>query len=246
MRKILVMGAGSAIAEATARSFAQRGDALFLVGRKPEVLESMLADLRVRGAKTVGMHAMDANDFSGHEAMLNAAESALGGLDTVLIAHGTLSDQKACESSVDHTLRELNTNGISVVALLTRVAARFEQRRAGTIVVISSVAGDRGRQSNYVYGSAKALVTAFTSGLRQRLFPLGISVITIKPGFVDTPMTAAFPKGALWAKPQQIADGIVSAVDRGSATVLYLPKFWRLIMLIIRSIPESVFRKLKL
>jgi decaprenylphospho-beta-D-erythro-pentofuranosid-2-ulose 2-reductase len=246
MRNILVMGAGSAIAEATARSFAQRGDALFLVGRKPEVLESMLADLRVRGAKTVGMHAMDANDFSGHEAMLNAAESALGGLDTVLIAHGTLSDQKACESSVDHTLRELNTNGISVVALLTRVAARFEQRRAGTIVVISSVAGDRGRQSNYVYGSAKALVTAFTSGLRQRLFPLGISVITIKPGFVDTPMTAAFPKGALWAKPQQIADGIVSAVDRGSATVLYLPKFWRLIMLIIRSIPESVFRKLKL
>ena len=246
MKKILVMGAGSAIAEAAARVFAQRGDALFLVGRKADVLESLCADLRVRGAKAVGMHVMDANDFGGHEAMLNVAESSLGGLDTVVIAHGTLSDQKACEASVGETLRELNTNGVSVVALLTQVAARFEQRKAGTIVVISSVAGDRGRQSNYVYGSAKALVTAFTSGLRQRLYPLGVSVITIKPGFVDTPMTAAFPKGALWAKPQQIASGIVSAVDRGSATVLYLPSFWRLIMFIIRSIPESIFRRLKL
>jgi decaprenylphospho-beta-D-erythro-pentofuranosid-2-ulose 2-reductase len=246
MKKILVMGAGSAIAEATARVFAQRGDALFLVGRKADVLESMCADLRVRGAKAVGMHVMDANDFPGHEAMLNVAESSLGGLDVVLIAHGTLSDQKACEASVERTLHELNTNGVSVVALLTRVAARLEQRRAGTIVVISSVAGDRGRQSNYVYGSAKALVTAFTSGLRQRLYPLGISVVTIKPGFVDTPMTAAFPKGALWAKPQQIAAGIVSSVDRGSATVLYLPWFWRMIMLIIRTIPEPLFRRLKL
>jgi decaprenylphospho-beta-D-erythro-pentofuranosid-2-ulose 2-reductase len=246
MKKILVMGAGSAIAEATARVFAQRGDALFLVGRTADVLESMCADLRVRGAKAVGMHVMDANDFPGHEAMLNVAESSLGGLDVVLIAHGTLSDQKACEASVERTLHELNTNGVSVVALLTRVAARFEQRRAGTIVVISSVAGDRGRQSNYVYGSAKALVTTFTSGLRQRLYPLGISVVTIKPGFVDTPMTAAFPKGALWAKPQQIAAGIVSSIDRGSATVLYLPWFWRMIMLIIRSLPETIFLRLKL
>jgi short-subunit dehydrogenase len=226
--------------------FAQRGDALFLVGRKADVLESICADLRVRGAKTVGMHVMDANEFGDHEAMLNVAESSLGGLDAVLVAHGTLGDQKACEASVERTLQELNTNGVSVVALLTRVAARFEQRRAGMIVVISSVAGDRGRQSNYVYGSAKALVTAFTSGLRQRLYPLGVAVITIKPGFVDTPMTAAFPKGPLWAKPQRIAAGIVSAIDRGSATVLYLPSFWRLIMLIIRSIPETVFRRLKL
>jgi decaprenylphospho-beta-D-erythro-pentofuranosid-2-ulose 2-reductase len=246
MKKILVIGAGSAIAEATARVFAQRGDALFLVGRKADVLESMCADLRVRGAKAVGMHVMDANAFGDHEAMLNVAESSLGGLDAVLVAHGTLSDQKACEASTALTLQELNTNGVSVVMLLTRIATRFEQRRAGTIVVISSVAGDRGRQSNYVYGSAKALVTAFTSGLRQRLYPLGVAVITIKPGFVDTPMTAAFPKGALWAKPQHIATGIVSAVDRGSATVLYLPSFWRLIMLIIRCIPETVFRRLKL
>jgi decaprenylphospho-beta-D-erythro-pentofuranosid-2-ulose 2-reductase len=245
MKKILVIGAASAIAEATARLFAQRGAALFLVGRNAAALESIAADLRVRGATHVATHVMDVNDFDQHEAMLAAAAASLGDVDVVLIAHGTLSDQKGCESSVALTLRELSTNGISVVALLTRIATIFEQRRSGTIVVISSVAGDRGRQSNYVYGSAKALVTAFTSGLRQRLYPAGVRVITIKPGFVDTPMTAAFPKGALWAKPASIAKGIVDAVDAG-ATVRYLPGFWRLIMLIIRSIPESVFQRLKL
>jgi decaprenylphospho-beta-D-erythro-pentofuranosid-2-ulose 2-reductase len=246
MKKILVIGAGSAIAESTARQFAARGDGLFLVGRKADVLSSMCDDLKVRGAGAVGMHAMDANDFSGHEAMLKNAETALGGLDVVLIAYGTLSDQKKCESSVELTVHELTTNAISVAAILTRVASSFEARKAGTIVVISSVAGDRGRQSNYVYGSAKAMITAFTSGLRQRLYPSGVSVITIKPGFVDTPMTAAFPKGALWAKPEKIAAGIVGAVDRSSGAVLYLPSFWRLIMFIIRSIPESIFRRLQL
>jgi short-subunit dehydrogenase len=245
MKKILVIGAGSAIAEATARLFAQRGDALFLVGRRADVLDSICTDLKVRGAGAAGLHTLDANDFGAHEAMLQAAEQSLGGLDVVLIAYGTLSDQKGCESSVELTVHELTTNGVSVAALLTRVATRFEARKAGTIVVISSVAGDRGRQSNYVYGSAKALVSAFASGLRQRLYKSGVAVITIKPGFVDTPMTAAFPKGFLWARPQAIAAGIVRAVDR-SDTVRYLPGFWRWIMLIIRSIPESVFRRLKL
>ena len=245
MKKILIIGAASAIAEATARAFAQRGDSLFLVGRKAAVLESMCADLKVRGATAVGLHALDVNDFGAHEAMLEDAEHSLGGLDVVLIAHGTLSDQHKCQASVELTLQELNTNALSVVALLTRIANRLEARKAGTIVVISSVAGDRGRQSNYIYGSAKALVTAFTSGLRQRLYPSGVAVVTIKPGFVDTPMTAAFPKGPLWAKPQTIAAGIIRAVDR-SETVVYLPFFWRLIMFIIRSVPEGVFRRLKL
>ena len=111
--------------------------------------------------------------------------------------------------------------------------------------MISSVAGDRGRQSNYVYGSAKALVSAFMSGLRQRLHRSGVAVITIKPGFVDTPMTAAFQKGALWAKPDQIARGIVKALDRGR-DVVYLPAFWRPIMLIVRSVPETIFKRLAL
>jgi len=245
MKKILIVGANSAIAVATARIFAARGDALFLVGRNAAALEAAAQDLRVRGAKEVGTEVMDANDYNAHEPMLTHAEQRLGGLDTVLMAHGTLGDQKACESSVEMTLRELSTNGISVVALLTVIAARFEARRAGTIAVISSVAGDRGRQSNYVYGSAKALVSAFTSGLRQRLYRSGVAVVTIKPGFVDTPMTAAFPKGPLWARPEQVAAGIVRGIDR-SAAVVYLPGFWWLIMFIIRSVPETIFRRLKL
>lgn len=245
MRKILIIGAGSAIAQAVSRIFAARGDALCLVGRNPAALEAIAADLRVRGAAAVHVAIMDVNDFAAHEPLLAKAEQDLGGLDTVLIAHGTLPDQSACEQSTELLLRELTTNGVSVAALAARIGSRFEQRRAGTIAVISSVAGDRGRQSNYVYGSAKALVTAFLSGLRQRLHKSGVAVITIKPGFVDTPMTAAFPKGALWAKPQQVALGIVKAIDR-SAAVVYLPAFWRPVMFMIRAIPETLFLRLKL
>jgi decaprenylphospho-beta-D-erythro-pentofuranosid-2-ulose 2-reductase len=245
VRKILIVGASSAIAEATARIFAERADSLYLVARKQDLLSSIAADLQVRGAGKVGMEVMDANDVAAHEPMLRRATEALGGLDTVLIAYGTLSDQKACEESVDLTLRELTNNGVSTVAMLTAIAAMFERQKAGTIAVISSVAGDRGRQSNYVYGSAKALVSTFLSGLRQRLSKSGVAVVTIKPGFVDTPMTAAIPKGPLWAKPQQVAAGIVKAIDRSSA-VVYLPGFWWAIMLIIRCIPERIFQRLKL
>lgn len=245
MRKVVIIGATSAIAEATARILAARGDALYLVARNPPRLSAIAADLLVRGSSRVSSEVLDANEVAGHEAMLGRAEAFLEGYDTVLIAHGTLSDQKACEASVDLTLREINTNGLSVVALLTRVADRFAQQRAGTIAVISSVAGDRGRGSNYVYGSAKALVTAFLSGLRHRLAKAGVNVVTIKPGLVDTPMTASFPKGPLWARPEAVAQGIVKAIDRRSNTV-YLPGFWRLIMLIIRSIPERVFLRTSL
>jgi decaprenylphospho-beta-D-erythro-pentofuranosid-2-ulose 2-reductase len=245
LRRVLIVGAASAIAEATARIFAARGDALYLVGRKAQVLEAMAMDLKVRGAAQVGTQVLDANDFAGHEPMLDRAEALLDGLDTVLVAYGTLSDQQGCEGSADLTVRELTNNAVSVAALLTPLAARFEAQRKGTIAVISSVAGDRGRQSNYVYGSAKSLVSTFTAGMRQRLAKSGVAVITIKPGFVDTPMTASFRKGALWAKPQQVAAGIVRAIDRG-AHVVYLPRFWGLVMLIIRSIPEGVFVRLKL
>lgn len=245
MRKVVIVGATSAIAEAVARLFAKRGDALYLVARRAEALESIAADLRVRGAGRVATETLDANELQAHAPMLARADAALEGVDTVLIAHGTLSDQKACERSAELTVHELSTNGISTVALLTHVAQLFESRRSGSIAVISSVAGDRGRQSNYVYGSAKALVSTFLSGLRQRLSKSGIAVITIKPGFVDTPMTAAFPKGPLWAKPEKVAAQIVRAIDSGTS-VAYVPGFWRLIMFIIRAIPESIFRRLNL
>ena len=245
MQKILIIGATSAIAEATARLWATRGDALFLVGRRTSQLNTIADDLRIRGAASVGCFTMDACDTSAHAAMLEAAEMALGGLDVALIAHGSLPDQKACEASVELTLKEIETNALSVIALAARLAEGFEKQGSGTLAVISSVAGDRGRQSNYVYGAAKGMVSLFMQGLRNRLAKKGVQVLTIKPGFVDTPMTAAFPKGALWAKPDAIARGIVRAIDR-NADEVYLPGFWRMIMFIVRHIPERVFKKLSL
>ena len=244
MSRTLIIGATSAIAEATERLLAARGDALYLVGRNETMLAAIAADLVVRGCPRIATESLDANDLAAHEAMLERAEGFLGGIDIALLAYGTLPDQGRCERSVELTVRELHTNAISVVALLTRLANRME-RRAGIIAVISSVAGDRGRGSNYVYGSAKALVTAFLSGLRQRLRVCGVAVVTIKPGFVDTPMTAAFRKGVLWAKPERIGRGIVRALERKRSTV-YLPWFWRPIMFVVRALPEGVFMRLPL
>lgn len=242
MKKILIIGATSAIAEHCARLWAARGDALFLVARNQERLNTIATDLGVRGAGIVSTYQLDLNEITGQPAMLDAAEAAMGGLDTILIAHGTLPNQKACEQSVDETLAEIQTNALSTIALLTLIANRFEAKRNGTIAVISSVAGDRGRASNYVYGSAKAMVTAFTSGLRQRLHKSNVAVVTIKPGFVDTPMTAEFKKGLLWAQPATVATKIVKAMDQGKDEV-YVPAFWWGIMAVIKAIPTTVFKR---
>ncbi|MGO1072243.1 SDR family oxidoreductase [Lysobacter sp. CA199] len=243
MHRVLIIGATSAIAEATARVYAARGAALFLVGRDAERLAAIAADLGVRGAAKTGVHALDVNAYEKHQAMLEAAWSEFGEIDLVVIAHGTLPDQSACEASVELALREFSTNGLSTIALATAIAPRL--KRGATLAVISSVAGDRGRASNYLYGSAKAAVSTFLSGLRQRHNADGVNVLTIKPGFVDTPMTQSFKKGALWAKPDGIARGIAAAVDKRRA-VAYLPWFWWGIMQVIKNIPEFVFRRIKL
>jgi len=245
MRKILIVGVTSAIAEATARIWAQRGDQLFLVARNKERLEAIADDLRVRGCPKVETYCMDANDFEAHVPMLDAADRALNGLDTVLIAHGTLSVQAVCQQSVELTMQEIRTNALSFIALLTHIANRFEQQQKGTIAVISSVAGDRGRQSNYIYGSAKAMVTTFTSGLRQRLLKSGVHVVTIKPGFVDTPMTKEFKKGILWASPDKISYQIHMAIEN-RRNITYTPKYWWLIMCVIKAIPENLFKRVRL
>jgi decaprenylphospho-beta-D-erythro-pentofuranosid-2-ulose 2-reductase len=245
MQRILIVGATSAIAEATARLFAARGDALFLAGRDDARLQAIAADLSVRGAKLAETEVFDARAYDRAAVLLRTATERLSGLDAALIAHGTLSDQSACQQSIDRLREEFDINALSVMALCTELANQFEAQGHGVIAVISSVAGDRGRQSNYVYGTAKAAVTAFTSGLRQRLYPKGVRVVTIKPGFVSTPMTAAFKKGALWASPASVATDIVRAMDAGKA-VIYTPGFWRPIMWIIRSVPETIFRRLKL
>lgn len=245
MRKILIVGATSAIAEAFARRVAARGDALVLAGRQVERLEAIAADLRSRGAAQVAVAVFDASHNHTVPALLDEAQAALQGLDTLVVAHGTLPNQTACAASIELTLAEFQTNALSVIALCTEAANLFEAQGRGTIAVISSVAGDRGRQSNYVYGAAKGAVSLFLQGLRNRLARKGVQVLTIKPGFVDTPMTAAFKKGPLWATADQVAAGIVAAIDSGR-DVAYLPWFWCYIMLIIRHIPERIFKRLSL
>ncbi len=245
MRKVLIIGAASAIAQAAARQFAEAGDALFLVARDQNKLNVIAADLRVRGASSVGSFALDVLDYEQHQSTLEAAIAVMEGLDVALLAHGTLPDQPLCEAEFSEAKREFEVNALRSISLLTYIANYFEQEKSGTIVAISSVAGDRGRQSNYLYGAAKGALSIFLQGLRNRLYKSGVAVITIKPGFVDTPMTAAFTKGALWVKPETIADSIVRAIDKKS-DVVYAPWFWRIIMLVIKLIPEPVFKRLSL
>jgi decaprenylphospho-beta-D-erythro-pentofuranosid-2-ulose 2-reductase len=243
--RILIIGATSAIAEATARLWAQERAHLYLLGRNPAKLQIIAGDLATRGAH-VDSVVLDANDLSAHPAALDAAFAALGRIDAVLIAHGDLPEQKQCESSTALTLNALQTNAISTVSLLTEIANRMQAQGSGVIAVIGSVAGDRGRKSNYVYGSCKALVATFMEGLAGRLRPSGIAVITIKPGFVDTPMTAHLKKGFLWARPERIAGLIHSRVARARSGSFYAPGFWGLIMLIIRSLPSQLLYRLNI
>lgn len=244
---ILVLGATSAIAQATARLWARQGHALFLLGRDTGRLSLIAADLRVRGAVSVGQARFDAGALTDHARMLDEAVAALGGtVDVALVAHGSLPDQQACERDPALALQALEVNALSVISLLTLLANRMEAQGRGSLVVIGSVAGDRGRQSNYVYGTAKAAVATFLQGLRNRLHGRGVHVLTVKPGFVDTPMTAHLPKGGpLWATPERVAAGILAALRR-RADVVYLPWFWAGIMLVIRLVPERVFKKLRL
>ena len=166
-------------------------------------------------------------------------------MDAVLIAHGTLPEQRACEADWQLAREALLVNGLSPVLLAQQVAAKMAAQQGGVLAVISSVAGDRGRQSNYIYGAAKGGLSVFLQGLRNRYFAQGVKVLTVKPGFVDTPMTAAFAKGPLWASADGVAGDILAAMARGR-DVLYTPWFWRAIMWIIRSIPERVFKRLSL
>ena len=242
---VLIIGATSAIAEAMARRYAKRSANLYLLARNEDRLATIADDLTVRGAASVIVAPFDAAEIDSHEKLLDVAFAALGPVDLVLIAFGTLPDQTRCEEEPLLALTELHTNAMSTVSLLLLLANRLEAERRGTIAVITSVAGDRGRRSNYVYGSAKAMVSTFLDGLRIRLAASGVHVIDIRPGFVDTPMTAELAKGLLWAKPAAVADRAIKAID-GSKNVVYTPAFWRPMMAVIRSIPNPVFKRLPL
>jgi hypothetical protein len=245
MRRVLLVGATSAIVEAVGRHFASDGDSIYLLGRSHQRTEQVANDYRLRGANSVHTESFDALDYEQHAPLIERAIDTLGGLDVALIGYGTLPDQAAAEASFDVARLALETNAVSVISLMTHLANRFEEQESGALAVISSVAGDRGRRSNYIYGTAKGAVSLYAEGLRARLADKHVSVLTIKPGFVDTPMTAAFDKGPLWSTPEKVALSIYKAILRGSNEI-YTPWFWRWIMAVIRAIPESIFKRLPL
>jgi NADP-dependent 3-hydroxy acid dehydrogenase YdfG len=243
--KVMVFGATSSIAYETLKYFASDGASLYLCGRDEEELKRISDDLTVRGAKEARYASFDALNEASITSAINNCLETYPDLDCLFIAYGILPDQKLCEMDADELKKALDINFTSAAGILIRMATHFEKQGRGTIAVISSVAGDRGRQSNYVYGSAKGALTVFAAGLRQRLSKSGVNVVTIKPGFVDTPMTRDFKKGLLFVGPDVVGRAIYDAILKGKG-IVYLPWFWRWIMLIIKSIPEMIFKKISL
>jgi decaprenylphospho-beta-D-erythro-pentofuranosid-2-ulose 2-reductase len=244
-KKILVLGATSGIAEATCRIWAAQGASLFLVARNPDKLAVVAADLKTRGAAYVDTAVADLDDTPTHAALLTHAINSLGGMDVAYLAHGILGDQAAAEKDFEVAAQILHTNFVSVVSLLTWLANYCVQRHSGVLAVISSVAGDRGRKSNYLYGSSKAGLTAFLDGLRNRVDREGVTVLNIKPGPVKTAMTVGMKNSEKFADVDKVAQSIVAAID-AKKDVLYVPFQWAPIMFVIRHIPERIFKKLNL
>jgi decaprenylphospho-beta-D-erythro-pentofuranosid-2-ulose 2-reductase len=244
-RKILVLGATSGIAEATCRIWASQGASLFLVARNAEKLAAVAADLKTRGASYVDTAVADLDDTDQHSSLLAHAVNSLTGMDIAYLAHGVLGDQIEAERDFNTAAQILHTNFMAPVSLLTWLANFCVQRHAGTLAVLSSVAGDRGRKSNYVYGSSKGGLSAFLDGLRNRIDREGVTVLTIKPGPTKTAMTAGMPKSEKFADVDSVAESIVSAIDKRK-DILYVPFQWQPIMFIIRNIPERIFKKLNL
>jgi short-subunit dehydrogenase len=241
-RKILILGATSGIAEQTARVWAKAGDSFFLIARNPEKLAVVAADLKTRGASFVGTSVADLDDLDAHPKMLADAITALGGLDIAYLAHGVLGDQAKAEQDAIAAEEILHTNFTSPVSLLTWLANFCVKQQHGTLAVISSVAGDRGRKSNYVYGSAKAGLSAFLGGLRNRIDREGVTVTTIKPGPVKTSMTTGMKGQEKFADPAKVGKAIASAID-AKRDVVYVPGLWRIIMSVFRHVPEIIFKK---
>ena len=249
MNKILIVGATSAIAQAVARQLAEleKDTAQFiLVGRNLDRLESIGTDLSERFGCVATSVVANLDALDDIDALIQRCWDTYGGVDIALIAHGDLPDQAKCENDWAEFSRVYNVNALSYMAVMHALALRMEKVRQGTIAAIGSVAGDRGRKSNYAYGSAKGAVAIFCQGLRNRLFSKGVHVLTVKPGFVDTPMTAAFDKsGPLWATPDVVAKSIVKGIVSKKNTI-YTPGFWWLIMTVITNIPEMIFKRLSL
>lgn len=242
---VLLIGASSAIGRALGHELAARGARLYLAARNDVELERIGADLRTRYQVPITCGHFDAGDRAGHAAFLTDAMAALGGLDLAVMTVGELGDQRQAEVDIDTARRIIDANYTGIVSILTLLANRFEQQRHGMIVVLSSVAADRGRRANYVYGSAKAGLEHFLQGLRLRLIPANVGVLTVKPGLVDSRMTFGRMPTILVAGPSRVARAIIRAIDR-KRRVIYVPWCWYWIMLAVRALPDGLLRRIPL
>jgi len=242
----LVLGASSAIARAFARAAAQDGADILLAGRDRADLDMTAADIAIRTGRRVQVMDFDATDLAGHAVLIEAArEAADGGTLNLFLAFGLMPNQSDIDRDPALALRAITVNYIGAVNLLQVAAPIFEAQRRGRIVALGSVAGDRGRLKNYVYGSAKAGLSVYLQGLRARLYRSGVTVTTVKPGFVDTAMTFGLPGLFLVASPESVARACLKAAKAGREE-LYVPFFWWGIMTIIRNIPERLFKRLNI
>jgi short-subunit dehydrogenase len=237
--RVLIVGATSAIAGHIAREYARQGAELFLIARNATRLRQLADELApaVRGTSSGDFSRLETN-----ETHIDAAIAALGAIDVAVIAHGWLPDQLETERNLEVALQTLTSNFTSAVSFLIPLANHLEQRRAGHIAVLTSVAGERGRPRNYTYGAAKSATTTYLEGIRSRLYRAGVSVHDLRLGPVDTPMTADHPKTALFGSAPEVARGVVRAIDR-NRRVAYLPRYWRPIMFVVRWLPEPIFQR---
>jgi len=246
MTNYVIFGATSAIAESTMRALVTPHSRFFLVARSAEKLEKIAADLRVRGATYVGTAVYDFFNAENMDGLVAQASAGLGHIDQALIAFGSLIDQADAEKTPAHTAKEIALDFSTPAILSQLIANHMRDRHSGLLAVITSVAGDRGRGSNYFYGAAKGGLGIFLQGLRHKLSASGVEILDIRPGFVDTPMTRSFPKGSLWAKPETVGCSIAEAMRMRQGGRFYVPRFWALIMLMIRSLPTALIHKTKL
>jgi decaprenylphospho-beta-D-erythro-pentofuranosid-2-ulose 2-reductase len=241
--RIFVFGANSAICQAVLRLYAKEGASFFLVARDQEKLAATSADLVARGGVVGGTASYDFNDWQQHEPCLSQGREALGEIDIAIVAHGTLPEQSDCETSSAAVKACMDNNFTSVAIIAQALAQQLSMQGRGTLAVVSSVAGDRGRKSNYAYGAAKAGIDALLQGLQGRFSGSPVKVVNIKPGMVVSPMTSEMQHGLIWATPEAIAPAIHGAITRGRR-VCYVPGYWRLIMLVIRCLPTTVLARL--
>lgn len=241
---IVIIGATAAIAREIARRYAAQGASFVLVARDADRTTALAGDLQTRGAVASHVIQADLAEIGQHAGIVKECRDVLTSIDLVVIAHGVLPDQAQCDADVDAALATFHVNATSAISLTHRFTNVLEAQGSGSVVVLSSVAGERGRRSNYVYGSAKAALSAYASGLRAKAAQKGVHVITVKPGLVDTPMTAHLPKTALFATPGHVADAVVRAVT-AQGRVIYAPWPWRPLMTVVRAIPERWFMRLK-